>query len=94
MLIKETITPIHNGIEIRKQFDNNPYLEEAKQIRDQGLGQTGENRLVGRIPVHLVAEWVKEAGIAWSDNEAKKDLIHKKMLSGEFDAFRIWKGKY
>ena len=68
MLIKETITPIHNGIEIRKQFD--------------------------RIPVHLVAEWVKEAGIAWSDNEAKKDLIHKKMLSGEFDDFRVWKGKY
>jgi len=94
MLIKEKIIPTAKGIEIHKQYDNNVYLDEVKQIRDQGLGQTGENRLVGRIPVHLVAQWVKEAGLKWSDTEAKKDLIHKKMLSGEFDAFRVWKGTY
>ena len=77
-----------------QQNGGTPFFEEAKQIRDQGLGQTGENRLVGRIPVHLVVQWMKEAGLSWSDTEAKKDLIRKKMLSGEFDAFRIWKGTY
>ena len=94
MLIKEKIIPTEKGIEIQKTFDNDVYIEEAKQIRDQGLGQTGENRLVGRIPVHLVVQWMKEAGLSWSDTEAKKDLIRKKMLSGEFDAFRVWKGTY
>jgi len=94
MLIKEKIIPTEKGIEIQKTFDNDVYIEEAKQIRDQGLGQTGENRLVGRIPVHLVVQWMKEAGFSWSDTEAKKDLIRKKMLSGEFDAFRVWKGSY
>ena len=94
MLIKEKIIPTEKGIEIHKQYDNNVYLDEIRQIRDQGVGMTGENRLVGRLPVHLVAQWMKEAGLSWSDTEAKKDLIHKKMLSGEFDAFRVWKGKY
>jgi len=94
MLIKEKIIPTEKGIEIQKTFDNDVYIEEAKQIRDQGLGQTGENRLVGRIPIHLVVQWMKEAGLSWSDTEAKKDLIRKKMLSGEFDAFRVWKGTY
>jgi hypothetical protein len=94
MLIKETITPTGTGIEIKKTFDNNIYIEQAKAIRDQGLGQTGESRLVGRIPIHMVAQWIKEAGLSWSDKAATQDLIRKKMLSGEFDAFRIWKGSY
>jgi hypothetical protein len=94
MLIKEIIKPTETGIEIHKQYDNNVYLEQAKQIRDQGLGQTGESRLVGRIPMHLVAQWIKEAGLEWSDKQATQDLIRKKMLSGDFDKFRIWKGTY
>jgi len=94
MLIKETITPTDKGIDIKKTYDNNVYIEEAKQIRDQGLGQTGENRLVGRLPVHLVSQWIKEAGLSWSDKAETKELIRKKMLSGEFDKFRVWKGTY
>lgn len=94
MLIKEKIIPTEKGIEIHKQYDNNVYLDEVAEMRKQGVGMTGESRLVGRIPVHLVAQWMKEAGVSWSDNEAKKDLIRKKMLSGEFDAFRVWKGNY
>ena len=94
MLIKEKIIPTESGIEIQKTFDNDVYIEEAKQIRDQGLGQTGENRLVGRIPMHLVSQWIKDAGLKWDDKAATQDLIRKKMLSGEFDAFRIWKGSY
>jgi hypothetical protein len=94
MLIKEMITPTDKGIEIKKTFDNNVYIEQAKQIRDQGLGQTGESRLVGRIPMHLVSQWIKDAGLSWTDKAATQDLIRQKMLSGEFDAFRVWKGSY
>ncbi len=74
--------------------DNTPYLEQAKIIRDAGAGIKGDNKLVGRIPMHMVSQWLKEAGIKWDDHEAKKNLIRTKMLSGEFDAFRIWKGTY
>jgi len=94
MLIEEKITPTHNGIEVRKRYDNNIYLDEVEQIRKQGLGQKGENRLVGRIPLHLIEAWAKEAGVAWSDRAAMQDLVKNKMLSGDFDKFRVWKGKY
>ena len=94
MLIKETITPTDKGIEIKKTFDNNIYIEQAKAIRDQGLGQTGESRLVGRIPMHLVSQWIKDAGLSWNDKKATQDLIRTKMLSGDFDKFRVWKGTY
>jgi hypothetical protein len=94
MLIDEKITAVHNGVEVRKKFDNNVYLNEVEQIRKQGLGQTGDNRLVGRIPMHLIEQWAKEAGITWSDRAAMQDLVKRKMLSGDFDKFRVWKGKY
>ena len=94
MLIKEKIVATESGIEIQKTFDNDVYIEQAKQIRDQGLGQTGESRLVGRIPMHLVSQWIKDAGLSWTDKAATQDLIRQKMLSGEFDAFRVWKGSY
>lgn len=94
MLVKEIIKPTATGIVVEKTFDNTAHIEKAKQIREAGIGQTGESRLVGTIPMHIVAEWVKEAGLNWDDNEAKKDVIKRKMLSGDFDKFRIWKGTY
>ena len=94
MLIKEKIVATESGIEIQKTFDNDVYIEQAKQIRDQGLGQTGESRLVGRIPMHLVSKWIKDAGLNWNDKQATQDLIRTKMLSGDFDKFRVWKGTY
>ena len=94
MLIKEKIVATESGIEIQKTFDNDVYIEQAKQIRDQGLGQTGESRLVGRIPMHLVSQWIKDAGLNWNDKKATQDLIRTKMLSGDFDKFRVWKVTY
>ena len=32
--------------------------------------------------------------VALDDNEARKEIIRKKMLSGEFDKFRVWEGKF
>ena len=79
---------------IQRQYDVNPTLNDAKIIRDSGAGVTGENRLVGRIPMFMVTEWMKEAGVALDDNDARKEIIRTKMLSGEFDAFRVWKGTF
>jgi hypothetical protein len=79
---------------IQSTYDDNPYLDQAKILRDSGAGQSGDNRLVARLPMHIVSMWLKEAGIRWDDHEAKKQLIRKKLLSGEFDKFRVWEGTY
>jgi len=49
---------------------------------------------VGTIPIHIVKMWCDEAGIKWSDTQAKKEIIRKKMLSGDFDKLRVWKGTF
>jgi len=94
MLLKESVKATDSGIIVQKTYDNDVHIEKAKMLREAGVGQTGESRLVGTIPMHIVAEWMKEAGLSWDDNEAKKDVIKRKMLSGDFDKFRVWKGTY
>ena len=79
---------------VQRQYDVNPTLQQAKIIRDSGAGVTGENRLVGRIRMFMVDQWMKEAGVAHNDNEARKEIIRKKMLSGDFDKFRVWGGTF
>ena len=96
MKIKEQVHQDNkNGkIIIQSTYDNNPALERAEQLRQAKVGLTGHNKLVGTIPIHIVKTWCTEAGIKWSDNEAKKEIIRKKMLSGDFDKLRVWKGTF
>ena len=84
----------HDKIIVESTYDNNPALERAEQLRKAKVGIVGENKLVGTIPVHIIKTWCTEAGIKWSDNEAKKEIIRKKMLSGDFDKLRVWKGTF
>lgn len=83
-----------NKIVIQKTHDVNPELHRAEMLRNAGAGQKGEHRLVGSIPLNLIAEWCKEAGVKWNDAEARAEVVKRKILSGEFDKFRVWKGTY
>lgn len=83
-----------NTLVVEKIYDNAPCIEEVSAIRSAGLGQTGENRLVGRIPMNVLTSWLKEAGLQWHDTDAVNELIKRKMLSGDFDKLRVWKGSY
>lgn len=83
----------NDKIIVESQYDNQPYLHQARMLRDAGVGQKGHNKLVGRVPMHLIKTWLKEAGVAW-DDPAAGDVIKRKMLSGEFDKFRVWEGTY
>jgi len=69
-------------------------LDRAENLRKGKHGITGENRLVGTIPMHVIQTWCKEAGIKWSDLEARKEIVRKNILSGEFDKLRVWKGTF
>jgi len=79
---------------IQKTHDVTPELHRAQMLRDAGKGQKGESRLVGSIPLNLIAEWCKEAGVKWDDTQARADVVKRKILSGAFDKFRVWKGTY
>jgi hypothetical protein len=41
----------------------------------------------------LIHEWLKEAGVS-HDDPAAQDVLRKKLLSGDADAFRVWKGTF
>lgn len=76
-----------------RRFENAPYIEKAKQLRAQHGGVQGESRLAGIVPMHMLGEWAKEAGLQMSD-PAFRDVVRRKMLSGEFDKLRVWEGRY
>ena len=96
MKIKEIVHHDDGGdtLTIERVYDSQPVLDSVKEIKDAGLGQTGDKRLVGRIPLHIMAQWLKEAGISWSDHEAAKEVIKRKILSGDFSKLRVWEGTY
>ena len=78
---------------IESIHDHSLTLRQVEQLRSEGVGQTGDYRHVGRIPMNLLQSWLKEAGVPWGSKEAK-EIIRRKMLSGDFDKLRNWKGRY
>ncbi len=44
--------------------------------------------------MHILSQWLKEAGVDWSDRGAAQEVIKRKMLSGDFAKFRVWEGTY
>jgi len=92
--IKEEYRFEGDNIVVKETHDYGGYMHQARQYRDAGVGQSGEHRLAGYLPMSLVADWIKEAGLKWDDQEACAEVIKKKMMSGEFDKFRVWEGKF
>ncbi|MBK7815069.1 MAG: hypothetical protein IPJ52_12615 [Rhodocyclaceae bacterium] len=41
----------------------------------------------------VVTEWLKEAGVAW-DDPAAKDVLRKKLMSGDVGKFRVHGGTF
>lgn len=77
----------------KKTFDAEPAVNEAKRLRDAGVDGYSENKLVARVPNWLINEWLKEAGVK-HDDPAAPDVIGRKLMSGEADAFRVWQGRF
>ena len=95
MKIREKVHHEDGGkkLVIESVYDNTATINQVDDIRKSGVGQKGDFRHVGRIPMYLIVSWLKEAGVEWGSKEAK-EVIRLKMLSGEFDKFRNWKGTY
>lgn len=91
---KVQIDERNQKIIVQSQYDNNPYLDRIDKIRKAGVGVHGENKLAGSIPIHLLKEICDKLGVRWDDTEARKDIVKKMLLSGDFDKLRVWKGTF
>jgi hypothetical protein len=79
---------------VKRTYDPTPTLERVRQMRSHGVQDLGESRHVGTVPGWLIAEWCKEAGVSYSDSNARNEIIRKKLMSGEFSALRNWQGAF
>lgn len=94
MKINEAVTEDDGKIIVKETHDVQSALDRAAALRSAGINGFSENRLVGTVPLVLLKEWAKEAGVKWDDREAMSELLKRKMLSGEFSKLRVWEGKY
>lgn len=84
---------------IHKRTDPTPAIAAARVARDiqsaagQAANPMSDSWHIGRIDAHVLEQWVKEAGLKFSDREAVKELIVRKMNDGDFAAFRVKEGK-
>jgi len=92
--ISEKISFDHDHMVIKQRHDVSQALKDAQMAKDAGIGMSGEKRLAGFLDGAVLASWLKEAGVSWSDTEAAKEVVKRKMMSGEFSKFRVWEGSY
>ena len=92
--ISETISFEHDNMVIKQRHDVSQALKDAQTAKGAGIGMSGENRLVGFLDPAVLGAWLKEAGVSWSDTEAAKEVLNRKMMSGDFAKFRVWEGSY
>ena len=95
MKIKEELLPGENPGDIitKKTWDVEPILNRARAARDKGPA-FGESRHVADIPTFMIYEWLKEAGVDPTDHDAVQEVMKRKILSGDFNQFRVWEGTY
>ena len=68
MKTKEKFIDNHDGtFTVQKQYDNTPYLERTQFLRSMGAGKLPESWCVGSIPMHLLAQWMKEENVDWTE---------------------------
>ena len=92
--ISETVSFEHDHMVIHQRHDVSQAMKDAEMAKAAGIGMDGENRLVGFLEGPVLASWLKEAGVSWSDTEAAEEVVKRKMMSGEFSKFRVWEGSY
>ena len=92
--ISEKISFDHDHMVIKQRHDVSQALKDVRMAKDAGIGMSGEKRLAGFLDGAVLASWLKEDGVSWSDTEAAKEVVKRKMMSGEFSKFRVWEGSY
>lgn len=93
--ISEKITFDDDKMIIKKTHDASVALKDAAHAREVTQNSFGSDyKHVGNVDMAMVNIWLKEAGVAWTDTQAVKDVIKKKLMSNEYSGLRVWDGKW
>lgn len=93
--INQSVEVSDDQLIIKRTFNLDETLMDAQYAREKSSNSFGSDwKHVGDIHPAMVTNWLKEAGVAWTDHEAVKDVIKKKLMSGEFAKLRDWEGTW
>ena len=93
--IKEKVTFEDDKMVIKSTFDGSQMLKDAQYAREVTGNDFGSDyKHVGNVDMALLNVWLKEAGVKWTDTQAVKDVLKRKLMSNEFAKLRVWEGKY
>lgn len=94
--VREDITVDEKGeIQIASHFDGNKILRQAQHAREVSPNAVGSDwKHIGEITAPMLHIWLKEAGVSWSDPEAVREVVKRKLMDGEFSQLRNWEGKW
>ena len=97
MKTKETFVDLEgNKFGILTEYSNEPYLERNNALRSAGIGKNellSDSWYVGDIPMHVLAQWMREENVSWEDSEGMQRLIIKKLNDPDFKKLRIVEGR-
>ena len=80
---------------IKKTHDASAMLQDAAYARENAPNSfASDYKHVGNVDMALVTIWLKEAGVEWTDTQAVKDVIKRKLMSNEFSQLRVWEGRW
>lgn len=68
-------------------------LDRANLLKQAPKQPVSDSWHVGTVPLIVLKEWAKEAGVKW-DDPAFKDVIRRKLLDGDFSKFRVKEGRF
>lgn len=92
MKVGERLLDDDGKVIVQTAHDLTPSFEHVRQLRDRGP-DFGESKIIASVPAAVVFDWLKEAGVR-PDDPAAKDVIKRKLLSGDVSKFRVWEGTY
>jgi len=93
--INESVKIEDDKIIIKKTHDATAALKDAahaREVTDNSFAS--DYKHVGNVDMAMLNIWLKEAGVAWTDTQAVKDVIKRKLMSSEFRDLRVWEGSY
>jgi len=93
--ISESIKFDDDKLIIKKTHDATSMLDDARHAREHAPNAfASDYKHVGNVDMALVNIWLKEAGVSWTDTQAVKDVIKRKLMSNEYQALRVWEGSW
>tara|TARA_R110001592_G_scaffold29099_1_gene105899 strand:+ start:208 stop:504 length:297 start_codon:yes stop_codon:yes gene_type:complete len=93
--IDQKITFEGDDMVIKNTYDATAALQDVAYARENSANSFGSDyKHVGNIDPSMVTNWLKQAGVSWSDTQGVEDVIKRNLQNGEFAKLRVWDGKW